>query len=369
MQWLAYIVVPFLISTALTPLVKWLAIKLEVYAQMNERTVHHGKIARIGGVAIYVSFLLSMVFFMDGIDVTILGLLIGCTIIFIGGLIDDMLNLKPIYKMAFQAVATIVLISVGGVELDTIRLPLNISIEMGLISFIITFVWVIGITNAINLIDGLDGLAGGVTTIVLLTIASISFVDERFHDIGILSLLLAGAIIGFLIFNMHPASIFMGDCGALFLGFFVASISLMGFKSSTFITLGFPILLLAVPIIDTLSAMLRRFLAGKSFTEADKSHLHHVLMRRFGHRNTVFIIYLITIGFGVSAYIYILNKTFGLLLIAFIFIGLEIFIEKTQMISEHYHPLLSFWNYMRGKNRMIEAEIKKLEDENKEVDD
>ena len=92
-------------------------------------------------------------------------------------------------------------------------------------------------------------------------------------------------------------------------------------------------------------------------------------MRRFGHRNTVFIIYLITIGFGVSAYIYILNKTFGLLLIAFIFIGLEIFIEKTQMISEHYHPLLSFWNYMRGKNRMIEAEIKKLEDENKEVDD
>lgn len=367
MQWFAYIVVPFLFSVVLTPIVKWVAIKLEVYAQMNERTIHKGNIARIGGVAIYVAFMLSMVYFVDGIDITIQALLIGCSIIFIGGLIDDMMNLKPIIKFGFQAVAAIVLISVGGVELDTIRLPFNIAINMGLISFVITFIWVIGITNAINLIDGLDGLAGGVSAIVLLTIASISFVDERFHDIGMLSLILSGAILGFLIFNMHPASIFMGDCGALFLGFFIASLSLMGFKSSTFITLGFPILLLAVPIIDTISAMLRRFLSGKSFASADKSHLHHVLMHRFGHRNTVLIIYMITIGFGVGAYVYIVNKALGLFIIAVIFIALEIFIEKTNMISKRFHPLLSFWNYIRGKNKKLEDEIKKIEEDNKEM--
>lgn len=367
MQWIAYIVVPFLISVVMTPIVKWVAIKLEVYAQMNERTIHKGKIARIGGVAIYVAFMLGMVYFVDGIDLTIQALLIGSCIIFVGGLIDDMMNLKPIYKVAFQAVATIILISVGGVELDTIRLPFNIAINMGLISFIVTFVWVIGITNAINLIDGLDGLAGGVSAIILLTIASISFVDDRFHDIGMLSLILAGAILGFLIFNLHPASIFMGDCGALFLGFFIASISLMGFKSSTFITLGFPILLLAVPIIDTISAMLRRLLSGKSFASADKSHLHHVLMKRFGHRNTVLIIYMITIGFGVGAYVYIVNKTIGLIIVAIIFFALEIFIEKTNMISEHYHPLISFWDYMVGKNKKMEKESKKIEDENKEM--
>ncbi len=351
MQWVAYVVIPFLLSLILTPVVKWIAIKLEVYAQINERTVHKGKIARIGGVAIYVSFILVMTYFTEeqGIDAMIRGLLMGCCIIFIGGLIDDMLDLKPILKFGFQAIATIVLIYVGGIQLDVIYLPFGISIDMGIISLLVTFVWIIGITNAINLIDGLDGLAGGVSAIILLTIACISFIDHRDDDIGKLSLILAGAILGFLVFNTHPASIFMGDCGALFLGFFIAAISLMGFKSSTFITLGFPMLLLAVPIIDTLSAMLRRMLSGKSFAQADKNHFHHQLMRRFGHRNSVLIIYMITMGFGISAFLYIVNQTLGLCLVVIIFIAIELFIEKTKMISEKYHPLLSFWDMLTKK--------------------
>ena len=161
--------------------------------------------------------------------------MIGSCIIFIGGLVDDMLNLKPIYKIAFQVVAALVLIFYGRVSLDVIYLPLGITIDTGVISFLVTFVWIIGITNAINLIDGLDGLAGGVSTIILLVITAVSFIDQRSGDIGILSLILAGAILGFLVFNFHPASIFMGDCGALFLGYFISAISLMGFKSSTFI--------------------------------------------------------------------------------------------------------------------------------------
>ena len=342
MIWLGYLLVPFLASMALTPLVKWIAIQLEIYAEMNERTVHKGKIARIGGVSIYVAFVLAMTIFTrdKGIDTMEQALMIGSCIIFIGGLVDDMLNLKPIYKIAFQVVAALVLIFYGRVSLDVIYLPLGITIDTGVISFLVTFVWIIGITNAINLIDGLDGLAGGVSTIILLVITAVSFIDQRSGDIGILSLILAGAILGFLVFNFHPASIFMGDCGALFLGYFISAISLMGFKSSTFITLGFPMLLLAVPIIDTLSAILRRKLSGKSFADADKNHFHHVLMRKFGHRDTVLIIYGITLAFGVGAYLYILNQTIGLIFIVLLFLIIELIIEKTNMISEKYHPLL-----------------------------
>lgn len=352
MQWIAYVVIPFLLSLALTPIVRKIAVYLEVYAQINERTIHKGKIARIGGVAIFLSFILSMTFcvnlFGNGIDVTMQALLLGSFIIFIGGLVDDMLEMSAKGKVLFQAIAALVVMQMGGVELGVIHLPFGIIIDMGLISLAVTFVWLIGITNAVNLIDGLDGLAGGVSTIILLTIAACSFIDGRYMDIGMLSLLLAGATLGFLVFNTHPASIFMGDCGALFLGFFIASISLMGFKSSTFITLGFPILLLAVPIIDTFSAILRRVLKKQSIAHADKNHLHHVLMARFGHRNTVFIIYGITFSFGISAYLYIFNKTVGLLAICVLLIAMEIFIEKTHMISEHYHPILSLIQFIRG---------------------
>jgi len=134
---------------------------------------------------------------------------------------------------------------------------------------------VIGITNAVNLIDGLDGLAGGISVIILVVIATLSLLEGR-SDIMMLSLILAGSTLGFLMYNSHPASIFMGDCGALFLGFVISAISLLGFKSSTLITLGLPILLLGIPILDTISAIIRRKLSGKSFSDADKNHLHHV---------------------------------------------------------------------------------------------
>lgn len=349
MQWIAYVLVPLVISFVLTPLVNKIALKLDIYAHVNERTVHHGKIARIGGIAIYLAFIIGMTIFTNGIDITIAGLLIGSFIMFMGGLIDDILDIPPLVKLAIELVAAFVLIWVGHIELGVIHLPLGLTINTGVISILITLIWIVGITNAINLIDGLDGLAGGVSAIVLLAIAAISFIENR-SDIGMISFILAGAIGGFLYFNMHPAKIFMGDCGALFLGFVISAISLMGFKGSTFITLGFPILLLSVPIIDTLSAMLRRTLGGKKFTEADRNHLHHVLMRRFGHAKTVYIIYAITMAFGISAYLYVLNKKIGLIMVLILFIGLEIFIERTHMISYKYHPIMSFYHMITKKD-------------------
>lgn len=352
MKWIYYILIPFIISIILTPVINKIALKLDIYAHTNERTVHTGKIARIGGVAIYIAFIVSMTIFSSGIDISIKGLLLGSSIMFFAGLIDDMLDISPWLKMFLQILAAIVLMGIGQVELGVIHLPFGIVINMGLISLLITLIWIVGITNAINLVDGLDGLAGGISVIVLATIGIISLGEQR-NDIGLISIILVGAILGFLIFNKYPAKIFMGDCGSLFLGFMIAAISLMGFKGSTFITLGLPILLLSVPIVDTLSAMLRRILSGKSFTMADRSHFHHNLMKRFGHAKTVYIIYAITLAFGISAYIYILDNKIGVICVLILFLGLELFVENTQMISEKYHPLISIIRLIKKKIRKI----------------
>lgn len=349
MEWIYFIGVPFVLSALFTPFLKWIAVKLNIYAEMNERTIHTRPIARIGGVSIFVAFITSLAMFTK-VDASLNGIILGGFIMFLGGLIDDMLTLKPSHKFAFQVVAAIVTIVIGGVSLNRISLPFGIEINMGLISFVVTFFWITGITNAINLIDGLDGLAGGISVIILVVIASLSVVEGR-GDVQVLSLVLAGATLGFLLFNSHPASIFMGDCGALFLGFTISAISLLGFKSSTIITLALPILMCAIPIIDTISAILRRLLSGKKFSEADKNHLHHVLMRRFGHRNAVLILYAVTALFGVSAYIYIVNKTIGFLVMLCIAIGVELFIEISGMISPQYHPLISMYEVMRGKSK------------------
>ena len=363
MNWVPYLLIPFLMSVLITPILKRIAYRLDIYAQMNERTIHTKKIARIGGVAIYVAFIIGMACFVK-VDDAMNRILIGATIMFIGGLIDDMMDLKPKYKLAFQCLAAFVLILFGGVTLDALRLPFGISINLGFISLLVTFVWVIGITNAVNLIDGLDGLAGGISVIILIVISTLSVLEGR-NDIMMLSLILAGSTLGFLVYNSHPASIFMGDCGALFLGFVISAISLLGFKSSTLITLGLPILLLGIPILDTISAIIRRKLSGKSFSDADKNHLHHVLMRRFGHRNTVLILYAITALFGLIAYLYIMDKVLGLIALVIMAICVELFLEISHMISPQYHPMLSVIDLFRRalKKPSLEAEIEEKLDE------
>lgn len=341
-----YVALPFTISMVLTPIVKRIAFRLDAFAQINERTVHSGKIVRIGGAAIYLAFIVSMAVFMKT-DMAMNGILLGGTIMFFGGLIDDFVNLCPLYKFTFQIVAAVVLIA-SGVTLDVIRLPLGITIPMGVISVIVTFLWITGITNAVNLIDGLDGLCGGISVIILFVIAMLAVIERR-SDVEMLSLILAGATLGFLIYNAHPASIFMGDCGALFLGFIISAISLLGFKSSTIMTLALPLLLLGLPIIDTLSAILRRTLKGHKFSEADKSHIHHLLMNKFGHKNTVIIMCIVTALFGLTAYCYMINKGLGFLSLFVIMLAVEMFIEVSGMISDKYHPVLSIARRVRKK--------------------
>ena len=347
------ILIPLIISTLLTPFIKRYSIYAKAYALENERTVHHGKISRIGGVAIYLAFFITMAFFVST-DRALSGIVIGGSIMFFAGLIDDLIDMKPIVKLALEIVAAIVLIYYG-VSVDVIRI-FGVVIDIPFLTVLFTVIWIAGITNAVNLIDGLDGLAGGMSVVILVVIGCLALVERRI-DVVTITFILAGATFGFLIFNAHPASIFMGDCGSLFLGFMISAISLLGFKSSTIVTLALPMLLLMLPIIDTLSAILRRTLKGMKFMQADKSHIHHLLMKQFGHGKTVIIMCGITSLFGLSAFIYMINKVIGFIVILSLLLGIELFIEKSAMINEKFHPLMGLYRRIIKKYNEIKAKF------------
>ena len=343
MKYLMMALCAFFITVCLTPLIKWLSLRANAYAKENERTVHHGKISRIGGVGIYIAFCVCIGLFLDT-DLALIGMFASASIMFFTGLYDDFYEIKPKTKLFWQMAASLLLIG-SGVGVNSLHLPFGIVVNNWFVSCIFTMAWVVGIVNAINLSDGLDGLAGGMCVVIFSVITAICIVDRR-TDIIPVSVILIGALLGFLVYNAHPASIFMGDCGSLFLGTIVASISLMGFKSSTIMTLALPILILLLPIIDTFSAILRRKLKGHSFSDADKQHMHHQLMFRFGQQKTVIIMCAITFLFGMSAFAYIYNRMLGLTAMAVLLLAIDIFIEKTGMISPSYRPLLSIANQL-----------------------
>lgn len=351
-----FFALPFVIAFACVPIAKRIGFALKVYAIENNRTVHHGKIVQMGGLAVFVAFIISMACFLKA-DSTINGILIGGSIVFMGGLLDDMYNLSPLKKLLFEVSGALVAILVGGIGLSTITLPFGLEINTQPVSFLVSFVWIVGVTNAINLIDGLDGLSCGISFIVVCTIGLIGFFMGR-RDIPVISLILAGSIAGFLPYNFHPASIFQGDCGALFLGFTLACLSLLGFKTTTFITLGFPIIILFVPISDTLIAMIRRKLSGKGIMQADRSHLHHVLMYKLklGHRNTVLVLYLVTVLFGGCAVLSYFSEQWGVIMLITLTLLAELFVEATEMINPKWHPLLGLCRRLTGHPKKKQSE-------------
>lgn len=339
-------IVTFIISSLCVPLVSKISKKLGIIAHTNKRTIHKGVIARTGGYAIYVSFLIGTMLFLKT-DTQINSILIGGFIIFLTGFYDDIHDLSPKLKMLGQAIAALIVIFYGGISLKGFTIPFLPSTISYVLAIIITIGWIVGISNAVNLIDGLDGLCGGISIIVLVTISMTSLTYGR-TDISSLSLLLAGAIAGFLIYNFHPASIFLGDCGALFIGYMIAVISLLGFgyKSSSFFTLGAPIVVLMVPIMDTLIAIVRRKVHHKSFSEADKNHLHHKLMfsLELGQTKSVLILYGVTCLFSLCSYIYLFDKIAATILFVTLMLFFEIFVEATGMIDRKYRPVLTIMN-------------------------
>lgn len=300
---------PFLfamiISYIVTPFVKWFAHKVgAIDVPKDDRRVHKVPIPRLGGLAIYISMIISLLIFVD-IDRSIIGIMIGATIIVITGVIDDIKPLSAKTKFLAQIVAAVVLVF-SDIRIEFISNPfdkVNEFIFLGEhLSIAITIFWVIGITNTVNFIDGLDGLAAGVASIsamALLFVASIN----GFAGVAIMSAILAGATFGFLPYNFNPAKIFMGDTGALLLGYMLSVIAIKGvMKSVAAIGIAVPILVLGIPIFDTTFAIFRRLKNKRPPWQADKGHLHHRLLDRgLTQKQAVLTLYFVSICLGAAA--------------------------------------------------------------------
>ena len=293
----------FAISYLLTPLMGWIAQKLNILDEPNSRKVHTEAKPRIGGIAIYVAFLAVFYFahnmhlFTRGFENEFKGLLIGGLVVFITGLIDDIWGLKPWLKLLGQIIAALVLVFYG--------VKISLFITNSLVSTVITVLWVVGITNAFNLLDNMDGLSAGVAGISALMFF-IVYNGQGITDLSILMMILMGSIAGFLRFNFNPASIFMGDAGALFIGFIIAGTSSMGsyLKGSlmTHLPVIIPILILGVPIFDTLSVIYIRMRSKISIFAADKRHFSHRLVRLgMNQKQAVLFIYLVSFCVGLGA--------------------------------------------------------------------
>lgn len=301
-QMLMPFIVATIISLVMTPIIRKYLIKYGIVdIPKDNRRMHKKPIPVAGGIAIYIATIISVIIFV-GLNKSTIALIAGSTIIVVSGIIDDARGLSPKAKVLFQILAGICLV-LGDVKIDFFTNPFNSQeqlIDLAWFSIPVTIFWVTGITNTINLIDGLDGLAAGVSMICSLSLMFIAF---RFWNFGVAAIaaILAGSCLGFLPYNFNPAKIFMGDTGALFLGFVLSFISIEGvMKSAVAITIFLPVLILGVPIFDTTFAMVRRKLSGRSIASADKGHLHHRLLEMgLSQRQTVVVLYTISIVFGI----------------------------------------------------------------------
>lgn len=282
------------LSLLLVPLVSKLAIKIGAVDKPNERKVHTKLMPRMGGLAIYISFFV-MLFLSQDITKEVWGFFLGGTVLIFVGIVDDMKDIPAKVKLLGQIVAACVVVAFGvRVEFMT-NIFHGETVSLYVFSIPVTIIWIVAIVNAVNLIDGLDGLAAGISVIAAATMAVVAYSTGQMV-IASMAMILIGATLGFLRYNFHPAKIFMGDTGSMFLGYTLAVFAAEGLaKSFTVLSLVTPVLVLAIPILDTLFAIIRRKINHKPIFKADKHHLHHCLLNYgFSHRNTVLIIYAVS---------------------------------------------------------------------------
>lgn len=330
--------VTFIICLILTPIVIKLCRKYNIVdVPKDSRRVHSKPMPRIGGVAIVTSMLIGfLIYYLLTKDIPsialnekFLGYIIGGLIIATMGLIDDLFNLRARYKFFFQLAAGLV-VYYFGIRISGIKIPF---IYTDMIDFAwwidlpLTLLWVIGITNAINLIDGLDGLAAGITAISATSLLIIFIATSASLEAIIISAVLVGAVLGFLPYNFNPAKTFMGDVSANFLGFTMAVVSILGFaKGYTMIAIIAPVLALGIPIFDTVFAMVRRFLKGQPMLKPDGGHIHHRLIRRgFSQRQAVILLYTITTLLCMLAVLLVAEDFWKLILLILAFICFSVF--------------------------------------------
>lgn len=311
------IVTAFLLALAaaisLTPVVRDIARRLGTVEAPNTsfRKIHSGAVPRVGGIALVLAFYLPLLgLFLVGSNTGALftsntsmaaGLLLGGIPIVLIGLYDDIIGAGAVEKFAIQIAVAIGLYGLG-FRIDAVSLPYNIVLELGMLSLPLTILWMVGLINALNLIDGLDGLAAGIAVFAAATIFAVAFANGNLLMMLFMAAL-AGALIGFLVFNFNPATIFMGDTGSLFLGYIIAVTSLQtSTKGAATVALLTPVLALGLPILDTVLAFSRRLLRGQHPFQGDREHIHHKLLDMgLSHRSAVLFLYAVSAAFAMFA--------------------------------------------------------------------
>lgn len=299
--------ISYLLGVFIVPFVIEFSQKEGLVDLPGERKIHKLPISRLGGVAIWASamltFLVLVLLSYYPYGSLLSGILLGGSLMFLLGLIDDIYNLDAKFKLIIQlSIATIVYLL--GVQIDTVFNPFGEgALQLGIFSYPITILWIVGISNAVNFIDGVDGLAGSVISVSSITLALIAVaITPAQHITALIAFILAGSMLAFLTFNFNPAKIFMGDSGALFSGFLLATLSIAGVMKGAALAVLLPFLVLAVPIMDITYSSLRRIMKGKSPFVADAEHIHHKLLKAgLSQKKTVALLTFIAIVAGAAA--------------------------------------------------------------------
>ena len=329
------ILICFISSLILVPIVRQVALYVGAVDKPDARKIHKEPIPTLGGIAIFLSFLIGYMFFGVA-NSLMLSILISSFLILLLGVFDDINPIPAKYKFLVHLIIGAIVVFYGGLKLGEITM-LGLRFNFGILSPYLTIFFIVALINAINLIDGLDGLCSGVSIIYFVTVIVIAILLHRTANLEfLLCLIMTGSTLGFLAYNFPPAKIFMGDTGSTFLGLIIAIVALLGFKNATLTSLIIPLAVLAIPILDTLFAMIRRELKGEPISKPDKEHTHHQLLKRFSKTKTLLIIYGVNIIFSIATVFYAIGYewemivTYGILLVILI-----IFICKTDIIIDH----------------------------------
>ncbi|HEL0699709.1 glycosyltransferase family 4 protein [Streptococcus equi] len=352
-----------LMSLLLTPIVRFLSIRVGVVDTPNARRINKVPMPTSGGLAIFTSFVIASLVLMplasNGAHLGgqtyfqyILPVVLGGLVVTVTGFIDDVYELSPKLKMLGIVIGAIIVWAFTDFKFDSFKIPFGGPLLAfdPFLTFFLTVLWIISITNAINLIDGLDGLVSGVSIISLVTMAIVAyfFLPLTNFFLTLTILILIASIAGFFPYNYHPAIIYLGDTGALFIGFMIGVLSLQGLKNATAVAVVTPVIILGVPIMDTIVAIIRRSLSGKKFYEPDKMHLHHRLLSMgFTHRGAVLVVYGIAMLFSlISLLLNVSSRIGGVLLILGLLFALEVFIEGIEIWGEKRTPLFNLLKFI-----------------------
>lgn len=338
---LLIVLITFAFSAIFIPLVKKIAEFIGAMDIPNERKVHKNPIPRMGGLGIYGGFLLGYMLFGQH-SVQMNAILIGSFIILVTGIFDDIKPVPAKYKFIAQIVGASIIPLYGKILLQDIS-AFGLYLNFGVFAYPITILFIVGIVNCINLIDGLDGLSSGISSIYFLTIGIIGLLLNNSNGLDVtLTFIMLGSTLGFLLHNFHPAKIFMGDSGSMFLGYIIAVISLLGFKNVTLTSFVVPMFLLAIPVMDTLFAILRRLINHKPIGMPDKNHLHHQLLKmKLSQTKTVLVIYSVDILFAIASILYVIGNQmlgtnmYGIIIYIVLLLLTLILVFKTNIIWNH----------------------------------